>query len=120
MVNPAATGCPCEDGWSLAPYGPLIGWGSQPAQCVAIDTPTQKDLAATVYTDPEDLLVYPHYPIGAAYVAGDPVHSVCRLVQVDDDTTVTDLVVAPINQGQQAECAVLLTNQLCDSVSELP
>jgi len=116
VVDADATGCPCEDGWSQAP----IGWGSQSAQCAAIDTVGQQDLAATIYTNPDDTLVYPQFPIGAAFVAGDPARSVCRLVQVGSDATVTDLVLEPINQDQQSECAALLTANICDTVTVVP
>ena len=78
------------------------------------------DIAGTVLTDPNDPSVYPHFPIGATFLPGDPVSSVCRLVQVNLDATTDDLVNLRINESQQADCAASLKVNVCATTVSAP
>lgn len=120
VVDPAATGCPCSTEWATS-LGGL--WGSQETQCLEIEGPgvnDAADISGTILTDPNDPSVYPQYPIGAAFLPSDPVGSTCRLVQVDGDATVSDLVQVRINEGQQAACAATLKTNICASSTPAP
>ncbi|MFV8817723.1 hypothetical protein [Haliea sp. E17] len=111
VVDPAATGCPCAVDWAAE----LVGlWGAAATTCYEVSATGVADLAGTVLTDPLDSSVYPQFPIGAAYYAGDPLQSVCRLVEVSEtDPYQQDLVNVRINAAQQAECAVALQTNVC-------
>lgn len=114
IVASDATGCPCEATWNTE-----IG-GQQAPECIQLlgnSSPDSADIAGTVYTDPLDITVYPQFPFGASFNPNDPVNSVCRLVQVDADATVTELANFRINETQQEECALLLTTTYCASVT---
>jgi len=113
VVDPGATGCPCGTDWATE-LGGL--WGTPTSDCLQITgggSNDPADISGTVLTDPNDPAVYPHFPIGAAFYPGDPVNSVCRLVQVNGDATVSELVNFRINENQQAECATLLQANVC-------
>jgi len=113
IIDPSATGCPCESAWS-AELGGL--WGPQNSECleiVGLLTNDPADIAGTVLTDFEDATTYPHYPIGASFIPGDPDNSVCRLVQVNGDASIDELVNLRINETQQEDCALLLKANIC-------
>ena len=113
VVDPAATGCPCEADWIIE-LGAL--WGKQDAECLEIEGPLSNDaadIAATILTDPLDPGVAPVYPIGAAFNPAEPTSSVCRLARVNADASTDTLVDLRINEIQQADCAALLTAQVC-------
>lgn len=117
IISTSATGCPCETPWSVE----TAGLGQAP-ECIEILGPgnlDSADIAGTIYSDP-DPAVYPHYPIGAAFIPSDPDASVCRLVQVNGDGTTADLVNLRINETQQEECATILKNTYCASTTTLP
>lgn len=113
VIDPAATGCPCEADWATA-LGTL--WGPQNTDCLEIVGPGSNDIAdiaGTVHPDPPDDTTFPHYPIGASFYPGDPDSSVCRLVQVNADASSGDLVNLRINENQQAACAAALNANIC-------
>lgn len=113
IIDPGATGCPCQPDWS-AELGGL--WGPENTECleiVGLLTNDPADIAGTVQTDFTDASAYPHYPIGASFIPGDPDNSVCRLVQVNNDASVDELVNLRINEAQQEECALLLRANIC-------
>jgi hypothetical protein len=113
IIDPGASGCPCQADWS-AELGSL--WGPENSEClevVGLLTNDPADIAGTVLTDFTDASVYPHYPIGASFIPGDPDNSVCRLVQVNGDASVDELVNHRINETQQEDCALLLRANIC-------
>ena len=115
VIDPAATGCPCEMGW-IDWLDPLSLWGPLNTDCLEIDGPASNDIAdiaGTVLSDPSDDTTFPHYPIGASFYPGDPDSSVCRLVQVNADASTVDLVNLRINENQQAACAAALNANIC-------
>lgn len=118
IIATSATGCPCENAWSSE----LAGLQQAP-ECIEISgpaSPDTADIAGTIYTDPNDPVVYPQYPFGAAFIPSDPVNSVCRLVQVNGDGTTSELVNFRINEIQQEECATILRNNYCATTTPLP
>ena len=120
IIDPAATGCPCQGAWVSEP---AIYWGTQETECVEIVGPGIHDIAdisGTVLTDPLEIETYPHYPIGASFYPGEPAESYCALVAVSDDPSISELVNLPINELQQAECATLIRDNICASVTEIP
>ena len=115
IIDPAAIGCPCEtdSAWSTE-LGGL--WGPLNTACLEIEGPLANDIAdiaGTVLTDFADSSVFPHYPIGASFYPGDPDSSVCRLVQLNGDASVDELVNWRINENQQEDCALLLKFNIC-------
>ena len=113
IVSPAVTECPCETPWS-AELASL--WGPKNTQCLEIPgtgANTYVDIAGTILSDPTDAAVYPQYPIGAAFVPGNPVSSVCRLVKIETNLAETEIVNLRINEGQQATCAAALKSNVC-------
>jgi len=124
IIDPAATGCPCEAEWMAAPE---VMWSTPTptpsADCYEITGPDPNDVAdisGTIHSDYPDNIDYPQHPIGASYYPGDPESSVCMLVQVNDDASVVDLVKHRINETQQAECAAALAFYVCAEVTSLP
>jgi hypothetical protein len=116
VVDPAATGCPCETDWTEE-LGGL--WGTPQTECVEILGPGSNDvadIAGTVLTDYTDPTVYPQFPVGASFTPGDPVDSSCRLVRIDGDATTTELVNIRVNESQQADCAASLKLHVCASI----
>jgi len=115
IVDPGATGCPCDSAWITELSAEGLWAQSDTTQCLEIPGPGTNDLAdiaGTILSIPGDSSA-PQYPIGAAFVPGDPVSSVCRLVRVNSDGSQNDLVNQRINEGQQASCAVTLKNNVC-------
>lgn len=115
VIDPGASGCPCAVDWAneLSALGLWVQ--SDTTQCLEIPGPETNDLAdiaGTILSDPENP-VAPQYPIGAAFVPGDPISSVCRLVRVNSDGSQSDLVNLRINEGQQASCAETLKTNVC-------
>ena len=120
ILDPAATGCPCEADWAAA-LGGL--WGTPATDCLEIPGPDPNDVAdisGTVLSDPADPALYPHYPIGASFYPGEPASSYCSLVQVNGDATVTDLVTLPVNENQQADCRAALAVNVCATITPVP
>jgi len=120
VIDPAATGCICDVPWANSLAGK---WGSLETQCLEVPGPATNDvadIAGTVLSDPNDPSVYPQYPVGAAFIPGDPVSSVCRLVQVNGDASVDEIVNVRINENQQAACAVSLKANICASTAPSP
>ena len=116
IIDPAAIGCPCEIdfAWSTALGGfwgpPLI------TECLEIEGPLANDIAdiaGTILSNPPVTTDYPQYPIGASFYPGDPDSSVCRLVQLNADASVDELVNRRINENQQEDCALLLQANIC-------
>jgi hypothetical protein len=112
VIDPAADGCPCETdlAWSTA-LGSL--WGPQNTEClefVGVLSNDPADIAGTVLSDPPDGT---SFPIGASFYPGEPENSTCRLVQVNGDASLIELVNRRINETQQVECALLLQNYIC-------
>jgi hypothetical protein len=87
---------------------------------VGLETNDIADISGTVLPDPLVPETYPHYPIGASFYPGEPAESYCALVAVDNDLSITELVNLPINELQQANCANLIRDNVCDSVTEIP
>lgn len=120
VIDPGADpNCPCELAWS----GAVPGWSVPETECLEVvggGDNDAADIAGTVLTDPNDPSVYPHFPIGAAFLPGDPVSSVCRLVQVNVDATTSDLVNLRINENQQADCAESLKLNVCATTVSAP
>jgi hypothetical protein len=116
IVDPGAGGCPCLTEWTLAPE---TDWGSPSADCLEISGPGSNDAADISGTIGESG-VYPQYPIGASFYPGDPDSSVCRLVSVNADASVTELVNYRINETQQAVCAGELATYVCATVTPVP
>ena len=113
IIDPGDTGCPCLADWSTE-LGVL--WGPENTECleiVGILTNDPADIAGTILTDYTDASVYPHYPIGASFYPGDPDNSTCRLVRVNADASVDELVNLRINEAQQEDCAILLQANVC-------
>lgn len=115
IIDPAAIGCTCEtdSAWSTE-LGGL--WGPLNTACLEIEGPLTNDIAdiaGTVLTDFADSSVFPHYPIGASFYPGDPDSSVCRLVRLNGDASVDELVNRRINENQQEDCALLLKANIC-------
>lgn len=115
IIDPAAIGCPCEtdSAWSTE-LGGL--WGPLNTACLEIEGPLTNDIAdiaGTVLTNFAASSVFPHYPIGASFYPGDPDSSVCRLVQLNGDASVDELVNWRINENQQEDCALLLKFNIC-------
>ncbi len=118
VVDPAATGCPCDVDWAAALGG---RWGADDTACYSLSSGSDADIAGTVLSDPLDPAAYPQYPIGAAYYADNPAGSVCRLVEVTDvDPFEQDLVNERINASQQADCAALLQTNVCATTEAFP
>lgn len=124
IIDPANTGCPCEAEWMAAPE---VMWSTPTptpsADCYEItgsDPNDVADISGTIHSDYPVNAIYPQYPIGASFYPGDPDSSVCMLVQVNDDTSVVDLVSHRINEIQQAECAAALAFYVCATVTPLP
>ncbi|MDT8319395.1 MAG: hypothetical protein RQ826_02585 [Xanthomonadales bacterium] len=120
VIDPAATGCPCETDWATA----LVGlWGSPQTDCYEIEGPLANDISdisGTVLSLPGDPDAHPQYPIGASFYPGQPGDSYCALVQVDGDATTTELANERINELQQEDCASALKAQVCANVYPLP
>jgi hypothetical protein len=120
IIDPAANGCPCQGIWESE----LVGyWGTPETACVEVlglEANDIADISGTVLTDPLVFETYPHYPIGASFYPGEPAESYCALVAVANDLGITELVNLPINELQQAECATLIRNNICDSITEIP
>lgn len=119
VIDPAAGGCPCQVDWQAA----LASWGTPETECLEIEglgVNDVADISGTVLTDPLDAAVYPHFPIGASFYPGLPNDSVCRLVQVDSDATVTEIVNLRINETQQAACRSALDVNVCSTIIPLP
>ncbi len=118
IIATNATGCPCENGWSVE----LAGLQQAPEclEILGLASPDTADIAGRIYTDPTDPAVYPQYPFGASFIPSDPVNSVCRLVQVNGDGTTSELVNFRINETQQEECATILKNNYCATTTPLP
>jgi hypothetical protein len=120
VVDPAATGCPCEVDW-IAELGTL--YTDKVTECLEIPGPGVNDIAdisGTILSNAADPAAYPQFPIGASFYPGDPASSVCRLVQVNADASVVDLVNQGINENQQADCAAALKTNVCATVTTLP
>ena len=120
IIDPGAGGCPCLTQWTLAPE---TDWGSPSADCLEIAGPglnDAADISGTILSVPGDPLTYPQFPIGASFYPGDPDSSVCRLVTVNSDASVVDLVNRRINETQQAVCAGELATNVCSTVTPLP
>jgi len=119
VVDPSAGGCPCSTVWA----GTLPRWGSPDTACLEIVGPGSNDvadIAGTVLSDPNDPSVYPQYPFGASFQPGDPVNSVCQLVQVNGDATTSELVNSRLNETQQADCATLVKANVCATTTPAP
>jgi hypothetical protein len=115
VIDPLDDICPCTTAWSGA-LGPLWAPPTKTTQCLEISGTSGNDvadIAGTILTNPNDPAVYPHYPIGAAFYPGEPVSSVCRLVEVNNDGSQSDLVNLRINELQQADCAAVLQTNVC-------
>ncbi|MBL4781559.1 MAG: hypothetical protein JKX92_04900 [Porticoccaceae bacterium] len=117
IIDPTATACPCSGDWlaELDTLTPSL-WGGNDTQCIEIEGPGTNDVAdisGTLITDPLDNSVYPHYPIGASFHPGDPDNSVCRLVQVNADASISELVNKRVNEATQAACAEVLKVNVC-------
>jgi len=124
IIDPAATGCPCEAEWMAAPE---VMWSTPTptpsADCYEItglDPNDVADISGTIHSDYSVNTIYPQYPIGASYYPGDPESAVCMLVQVNDDASVVNLVSHRINEIQQAECAAALAFYVCATLTPLP
>jgi len=120
IIDPDATGCPCLAAWESEP---ALNWGTQVTECVEIVGPGTNDTAdisGTVLADPLEFETYPHYPIGASFHPGEPAESYCALVAVSDDLSINEIVNVPVNELQQEECATLIRNNICASVTEVP
>jgi hypothetical protein len=113
VIDPADTLCPCETdlAWSTA-LGSL--WGpplnTECLEIVGLLTNDPADIAGTVLSDPPDGT---SYPIGASFYPGEPENSTCRLVQVNGDASLVELVNRRINENQQEDCALLLQANIC-------
>ena len=119
VVDPGATACPCDSDWASLLSAEGLWEPSDTTQCLEIPGPGSNDLAdiaGTILSDPEDPGA-PQYPIGAAFVPGDPISSVCRLVRVNSDGSQNDLVNMRINEGQQASCADTMKINVCASTT---
>lgn len=111
VVDPAATGCPCEADWATE-LGGL--WGLDNTTCYELTAPGVADLAGTILTNPADASVYPQFPISASFYATEPSSSSCRLVQINDaDPIQQDVVNIRINANQQTDCAAVLQTNVC-------
>ena len=124
VVDTAAMGCPCKTTWKIELSGV---WGTAHADCLEILGPNDNDTAdisgivlSNPVAEPTDPDYYPQFPIGASFIPGDPINSVCRLVRVDIDASTTDLLSLRINEIQQAECASLLKDKVCATTTQLP
>jgi len=120
IVDPAATGCPCESDW-MTELGSL--YTDKVTDCYEVEGPAANDVAdisGTILSDEANPDVYPQYPIGASFYPGDPDSSVCRLAQVNPDASVVDLTNLRINENQQADCATALKTNVCTTVTPLP
>jgi hypothetical protein len=119
IVDPAAVGCPCLGNWSLM----TPDWGIPDTDCLEIEGPGANDpadISGTVLSIPGDPLSYPQFPIGASFYPGEPGDSVCRLVQVNADVSLAELVNLPINENQQADCRTALATNVCATITPLP
>lgn len=119
VVDPAATGCPCQATWSAQ----VPGWGLPDSDCLEIEGPGANDpadISGTVLSVPGDPTAYPQYPIGASFYPGEPDDSVCRLVQVNADLSTAELVKLRINENQQSDCRAALAANVCASITTLP
>ncbi|MDX1460602.1 MAG: hypothetical protein R3348_06045 [Xanthomonadales bacterium] len=119
IVDPAAAGCPCDTDWQAT----LASWGTPETECLEIEGPGSNDpadISGTVLTDPVDPAVYPHFPVGASFYPGLPNDSVCRLVQVNADASLNEIVNLRINETQQADCRALLATNVCSVITPLP
>ncbi|NQZ54511.1 MAG: hypothetical protein HRT93_09705 [Piscirickettsiaceae bacterium] len=120
IVDSAAIGCPCDGVWQTK-LGIL--WDTPNSECLEISGPSVNDTAdisGTVLSVPADPSSYPHFPIGASFIPGDPINSVCRLVQVNGDASVDELINLRINETQQTECADLLKANVCATTTQIP
>lgn len=119
IVDPAATGCPCEAEWAAA----LASWGTPGTDCVETAGPgvnDPADITGTILSNPADSTQYPQYPISASFYPGLPEDSVCRLVELDGSVSPTELVNHRINENQQADCRNVLALNVCSTISQLP
>lgn len=115
VIDPLAADCPCQSDWSNQ-FSGMAWWPTPGTECVGYEgagVNDASDLAAIVLPNPEDPSVYPHYPVGASFVPGDPVNSYCSLVQLNADATFSELSHHRINEGQQATCAAWLQTNVC-------
>ena len=111
VIDPADILCPCETDWSTelgSLWGPPLN--TECLEIVGLLTNDPADIAGTVLSDPPDGT---SYPIGASFYPGDPDNSTCRLVQVNGDASVVELVNRRINETQQYDCALLLQANIC-------
>ena len=118
IIDPAATGCPCEGTWAAQ----IPNWGSPTdTECLEIEGPGSNDPAdiSGIYT-PADVLIDPQYTFAASFNPGVPGDSVCRLEQVNPDLSTADLVNEQINENQQADCRTALAANACSSITALP
>jgi len=121
VIDPAASGCTCSGDWAILLPGSL--YTDRVTDCLEIagtGTNDIADISGTILSDVNDAGVYPQYPIGASFYPGDPENSVCRLVQIDPDATVEDLLTVRINESQQADCAIELKSNVCLTVNGQP
>lgn len=121
LIDSTLTGCPCELDWSNS-LGGLWNPAIKSTECTEVNSGSNgtQDIAGTVYSDPNDVTVYPHYPIGAAFTA-EPSESVCQLTSVDNSpASVTNLVKKRINRQQQSDCRAVLANNICSTINGNP
>jgi hypothetical protein len=110
IITPTASVCPCDWENALNSQPELSGaWANNITECTEIPG----DISGIVLSDPNDVSVSPLFPFGAAFIATDPVSSVCRLVRVDNGGTTTDLLNERINTLQQIDCASALKVNIC-------
>jgi hypothetical protein len=122
ILDPAATGCPCEADWATE-LGGLWDPPVKDTDCYEIEGPGSNDpadISGTVLSVAGDPTIYPQYPIGASFYPGQPNDSYCALVQVNGDATTAELVNFPVNELQQADCATALKANVCGPVTPLP
>ena len=118
IIDPAATGCPCQTTWAAQ----IPDWvGPTDTACLEISGPGSNDQAdiSGTYT-PVDVLEDPQFSFAASFNPGDPANSVCQLIQVNPDLTVVELVNVQINENQQADCRDELAANACFSITPVP
>lgn len=118
IIDPAATGCPCQATWA----GQIPYWGSPTdTECVEVVGPGGNDPADISGTYvPADPLTESQYAFGASFYPGEPENSVCRLVQINPNLSTADLVNLQINENQQVACRTALVGTACSSIITLP
>lgn len=118
IIDPAATGCPCQGTWA----GQIPDWGiPADTECVEIVGSGGNDPADISGTYvPADPLLDPQYAFGASFYPGEPENSVCRLVQINPNLSTADLVNLQINENQQVACRTALVGTACSSIITLP